>query len=224
MRDKKTVVIVAFFTALAFVFVGCTQFTPEITEIISQEQIDKLEESGMEIYEGTAPPNLEGVYYMDSPNATFDSTDVYPSVFSYYFKFYDQTLDDEITVDYNGGGGIDVATGRGAFISGRLNNFSIFVEQKGETQGVTYRQASVYSGVLGIGGIREWQLGIIMLEKEGDPNDSVLMPVDARRVYEESDGLVAKVSDSEWPGTKSIEKYLEKTLDNGNLPLNAAEK
>ena len=180
------------------VLASCGLSYPEgVRNIISDDQIRLLEESGLEVHPGLNPPRIEGSYRTTTLEATFDSTEVYPSVYTYYYNFYDQDdRQNSVVMDYNGGNGSDVATGEGAFLSGNGSEFSLFVEARGETMGVEYTQVSVYSGTVTEAGIENFQLGIILIEKEGDENDILLMPVEGRRVFVERDGLAERVP---WP-------------------------
>lgn len=222
IMNKKVIVGLVVSVALVFVFSSCKQFEPEITDMISEEKIKTLEDDGMIIHEGTTPPNIEGVYYADSLYPIYDSTGQYSFVFPYYFKFYDQDmLKNEITVDYDGGGGIDIASGKGAFISGSFNNFSIFVEMSGEYPdlNVEYTQVTIYSGTKSIDGVRNFQLGIVMMDKKGDDSDTILMPVDARRIFEEQDGSGQLAESSSWPKSAARSVEREKALETNLVPL-----
>jgi hypothetical protein len=184
--------------ALTAVLASCGLMYPEeVRNIISQQQIRLLEESGLKVHSGLNPPDVEGSYRTTTLKATFDSTNIYPSVYAYYYRFYDQDDDrNSVRIDYNGGNGGDVANGEGAFLSGNGSRFSLFVEAEGVTNGIPYRQVSVYSGTITEQGIKDFQLGIILVEKDGDDNDVLLMPVEGRRVFVEEDGLAERVA---WP-------------------------
>jgi len=170
----------------------------QVQDIITDEQLEKLENGGLIINEGLDPPNIEGIYVGDSLVRTFDSKGqgIGNPVTDYYYKIENQTDDNTITFSYRTGTGSDQALGQGAFISGSGQDFTLFVEVEGyhPADDVHYRDVEVYSGTYTAEGIAHFEYGFIRTYKSVDLD--LYMDVGAYRGYEEEDDLA---SNSSWP-------------------------
>ncbi|MCD6098297.1 hypothetical protein J7K18_05310 [bacterium] len=178
---------------------GSSEFIPDtVIHIITPEQMEILEELGLEINPGSDPPNIEGEYFI-SPLILIGSSiaeDVIGSQFAdYYYNFFNQTEDYEIEVNYHSEGYTDVATGVGSFISGSGSDFSVFLQIEGEiddsTDYATYTLAKIVSGTISASGIIDCQIGFILTDKY-DPDD-ILIEINDARVFEDSDGLANRI-------------------------------
>ncbi len=163
--------------------------TQKVQTIISNSKLELFKSNGLSIYKGDNPPTIYGAYLADDLDCTSSTDGVYLQDLVYYYNFYGQTSDFDISLDYTNQSG-DTASGRGAFISGDGNNFSIYMEAHGTSGSATYTTVSIYSGTLTSYGITNFQFGFIMVEKY-DPYDS-LMEVNNLRVYDEGDYYVDK--------------------------------
>lgn len=200
-------------TLLSFTFNGCmdhTQpppndppqgdFSDDIKQNISQDNLNKIRELGVTICEGKNGPNIEGIFY-DSPYVLTKTT--VPNDVSIGTRFVDgryrfSNQDNTkltATVDYKGinfnnGQVIDESTGKTAFLSGTGNCFTLFVIVEGKyTQSSTrYRTLEVYSGEKTAQGINNFQNALLMLDDYGDPNNE-LIPVNTGRAFKDNDGF-----------------------------------
>jgi hypothetical protein len=172
----------------------------QVQSIISDEQLDQLKEHGLPINEGLTPPNIEGIYLADNLICTYDSGGYFEGtlISDYYYKIEDQTDQNTFTFSYRTENGSDEALGKGSFISGSDQNFSLFVEVEGVSVGdpdINYKQVKVYSGTFTTEGIANWDYGFILTEKSDDP-EGRLMAVNDHRLFDEQDDLA---SNSIWP-------------------------
>jgi len=170
----------------------------QVQDIITDDQLGKLEEGGLIINEGLDPPKIEGIYEGDSLIRTFDSDGhgIGNTITSYYYRIENQTDENTITFSYRTWSGSDQALGIGAFISGSDQSFTLFVEVEGYHPGddIHYRDVEVYSGTYTAEGIAHWEYGFIRTYKSVDLD--LYMDVGDYRGYEEEDDLA---SNSSWP-------------------------
>jgi hypothetical protein len=193
-------VLVLVVTALVFTLGSCSilsdLFGSEedriVRDILSDDQIEILDDLGMTFNSGSNPPNIEGYYRGTDLDAIGDTTGLFPQNLDYIFRFYDQT-ETELLIDYENISGSDWATGEGAYIFGENDDFTVYIEQQGTSSGVDYTSAYVYSGTYSALGIEDFTFAFILTEKGPDPY-GYLMDEDEARVYEESDGMADKVS------------------------------
>ncbi len=162
----------------------------EVNYFLDNEELEILEEQGLQINKGLIPPNITGNYYANSLLRN-DDYEVYP----YSYKFYDQTEDNKIKVTTKGEN--DSGSGYGAFISGSGNSFSVYIEEDIEvnsgTHTINVKLANIYSGRIEDEGIYDFQIGFVVVDKENDINDE-LLDVGESRVINETDGFAERVS------------------------------
>ena len=170
-----------------------------ISGMITDEQIGQLKEDGLDIFEGSNPPNVEGAYFADRQYCLYSSDGYYGwYTFVYYYNFTNQS-GDTLTLAYNGGDGQDVSEGDTGYIIGEGQDFSVFVESNGTYMGVSYTTVTVYSGTLDTDGIHNFEMGFIFTKKSDDPY-GYMMDVGDDRIFIEDDYLAEAVA---WPYSKS---------------------
>ncbi|MBD2752952.1 hypothetical protein [Spirosoma validum] len=190
---------------LSFAFDGCTDhqtppppstdpptgdFSDDIKKAITQDNIDKIRELGVNVCEGQTVTNVEGVYFM-APNIKTKTTvpgDNANNFYDYIYRFKNQTTDLKIEVDYKSDGGGDVGLDIKGFISGNGTCFTIFVLGEGQVENNKYRALTVYSGEKTATGIKNLQNAFLMLEDYGDPND-IFIPVNTGRAFKDGNGF-----------------------------------
>ena len=106
--------------------------TADINDLVPQSVLDEMDDLGMPIFEGDAPPSLAGTY-LASPfelKASNRPSDVVGYEFSdYYVTFYNQDNDDlSIDVDYVNGP--ESGHGIGGVIVGEDYSFSVLQRSK----------------------------------------------------------------------------------------------
>jgi len=166
-------------------------FSDEILEIVSREEIDSLRSLGVAVHEGNTPPSIEGSfrvspYEMLVPYADDDPYTAGQVISDYLYRFYDQDQEAKtITLDYRNVSGLDSGSGAGGYVSGKDDSFTIFSEDEGNLGTATYQTATIYSGRIVEGGIADFQVAFLVTEKN-DP-DNQLIPVGTGRVWFDND-------------------------------------
>lgn len=179
--------------------------TPARISQVIPEDIRKKMEPYIPIYDGASPPNIEGVYLMDSPRIVYDATGTIDSDYDgfapMYFKISNQDMTNN-TLDFQerqiaNGKVISEGEGYGAFISGEGSKFSVFFNTTDlshtEEYDVTSKTALVISGTKASDGIHNLRYAFVVVEKGADPNNHI-MDVGDFRVFKDNDEL-AKTSD-----------------------------
>lgn len=170
-------------------------FSADIQHIISETIINDLRSRGMIINEGKVPPTIKGAFRVSpfqllSPFGVDDPYAVDKVINDYVYTFYGQTTTNGISYDYTNSGS-DQGTGKGAFVAGNGNRFTIFSEDAGISRSIPYKTVAVMSGELTSVGIRDFQYAFVMKEKTGDPGNTTLIPVNAGRIWFDGDKLAA---------------------------------
>ena len=161
----------------------------EAKAIIPEETLHQIRAQGMPIYEGTNPPNIEGIYLLDNLRFHY-SSDPGEKGFTkgdkavnYKYRFYQQN-GVKLKSDYRAlkFGVNDIATGSGAIISGSGNNFTVFLNHAAHTEGVKNNDIILISGEITPEGIKDLLLTLTVTEKE-DTNNQI-MKVGFYRIFQ----------------------------------------
>ena len=161
----------------------------EAKAIIPEETLRQIRAQGMPIYEGTNPPNIEGIYLLDNLRFHY-SSDPGEKGFTkgdkavnYKYRFYEQN-GVKLKSDYRAlkFGVNDIATGSGAIISGSGNNFTVFLNHAAHTEGVKNNDITLISGEITPEGIKDLVLTLTVTEKE-DTNNQI-MKVGVHRIFQ----------------------------------------
>lgn len=170
-----------------------------VNEFLNNNDIEEYEKTGMKIYTGNNPPNIEGLYKSDSLVIFYDEpfenvAPVGAEVSSYNHKFYDQKRDGTIKLKRIPLEGQDTAEGVGGFISGDNNCFSIFVNVKDQSDQCDTDQATIYSACKTEVGLEGLQAGFILKKQEG-PGCGKVVPVGHLRIITEDDELAERTEE-----------------------------
>ena len=197
--------------SLCFSNTGSFETPKRFTQVVPDD-IRKTMDPYITIYDGNNPPNIEGRYIMDPPEIVFDNTGSYKAgdynFNSVYFRISNQNTVTN-TLDYEEkeiGNGIVISQsyGKGAFISGEGNNFSVFFNTTGVTHidgySVNTTHALVLSGTKESKGISNLRYAFVIVDKDGDINDKLMDKGDFR-VFKDRDGWSEFVVN--WPTTRS---------------------
>ncbi|HET7117915.1 MAG TPA: hypothetical protein VFI29_15575 [Hanamia sp.] len=175
----------------------------DIQNFVPQTLIDSMQTWGLVINKGKTPPMIDGVYNDSANLCTFDNSSYnYTGDYfaNYHYKFHDQDNSKlTIELDYNDiyAGGSDSASGAGSFISGTGNDFTVFTDVKGVTNGVNYEAITMYSGTITNSGIKNLQYSFYMKDKGDDP-DKKLIDVGSARIFKDEDGFSEKLSNNDF--------------------------
>ena len=171
-------------------------FTAAVQKVAPQATIDALRKLGMTINEGTAPPNVTGIF-LESPTilfATFtgDTKKVGDKVVDYTYKFFEPSSDNAtIKVSYKAGNG-DSASGLGSVVAGNGSKFTIFSELLA-SNGNTY--INIISGEITSTGIKNWQDSYV--------NKAEL---EKNRIYSDGDGFSEIKTSFRFAAPEEVEK------------------
>ena len=161
----------------------------EAKAIIPEETLHQIRAQGMPIYEGTNPPNIEGIYLLDNLRFHYSSDSGEKGftkgdkAVNYKYRFYQQN-GVKLKSDYRAlkFGVNDIATGSGAIISGSGNNFTVFLNHAAHTEGVKNNDIILISGEITPEGIKDLVLTLTVTEKE-DANNQI-MKVGVYRIFQ----------------------------------------
>lgn len=162
-----------------------------------QKSIDQL---GIKIHKGDTPPNVEGIYTIDPFRCTMSNfNDGYLGV---TLGASTLTLSNQNTANlsvdfknltiYSFDSNNEIWEGKGSFISGEGNKFSIFLHSNGElnkgSYTAKYQNLIILSGELDIvnnqiKGIKNLQMASIMHDDYGDPYNT-LISIGQGRLFE----------------------------------------
>lgn len=168
----------------------------DIEAVVTPEILDSLEKY-MPIYYGNTPPIVEGAYLVE-PNEAVYCQDYGVGGYapgtictSEQIRFFNQD-NEKLVLDFEGKNvtGSSHEEGSGSFISGSGNNFTVYFDTEGESNGIYVRLAEVYSGTVTAEGIKDLYHAFVMVEKGEDPNQ-VLMGEGVFRLFKDGDGLAA---------------------------------
>ena len=186
-NQLKTIALVCliaiFFTA------GCKKnevdptvgFSAAVQNVAPQATIDALRKLGMTINEGTAPPNVTGIF-IESPTVLFatftgDTKKKGDKFTDYTYKFYESSTDNSsVKVSFKSSAG-GSATGLGSVVAGNGNKFTIFSELTTSSGDVVI---NIISGEITTSGVKNWQDSYVLKTE-----------VEKTRIFEDGDGLAS---------------------------------
>jgi len=149
-------------------------FPTPVSNQISQSMVDSLRVRGANVYSGTTPPIVNGIYFMHPDSCIYDNS---PSNFAgtiftdYKFRFTNQNNTSfTLNVEQKAiPAGTLSTTPVSTYISGSGNNFSIFVLRTISPGGIQVQQFNVLSGTMTAGGIQNLQNTLYVRSKGSDP-------------------------------------------------------
>ena len=186
---------------LAFLLNSCCKDHSDVIpgqNFIPDDILEEIRNNGQVIHEGFNPPKLKGKYLMSIQTLVSSN---FPDAFTPGHTFVDLTLEFlnfntnslTLTVKIEEGGQLLVGGGKGSFISGEGNDFTIFVENKAkDDSGHELIQAEVYSGTLDANGIINLQRSLFMINDNGDPAGKYIENGQGRLIID-GDGYSEKI-------------------------------
>lgn len=204
---KKELLMIAMLFGAMLGFTGCggdddnggsdspvTYEDSRITTVIPAQYLSELSKH-ITIYDGVTPPSIEGVYIMSPAKLIYDSYNAQgiDEFSDAYFNFYNQnTTNNTISLMESGG---STGTGSGALISGKGNNFTIYLNMSGTNHGYTYKTATLITGTKTSSGIKDMRYAFIMLENN-DYEEKYIMKPGRYRIIGDGDGMSETTT---WP-------------------------
>lgn len=169
-----------------------------IQAIAPPAALSDLKAKGMVINEGGQPPNVEGIFVVNpmrllSPYSSDDSYAKGRVIVDYTYKLYEQS-GSAIKMEFKEG-----TTKRLVFtgeLSGSGNKFTLFINttQTLMPENIEYSTLRVISGEVSMAGIINFQTATTLTKKDGDAKNSVLIPINQARVWEDGNQLAQKTS------------------------------
>ncbi|MRS60310.1 hypothetical protein [Larkinella terrae] len=180
-------------------------FSTVIVNTIPQEAIDKVRDLGVTVYDGRTPPDIQGIYFVSELRMT--KTTVPNDSYTVGSRFTDQKVNiynqdasrqlaqlDQKTFNTNTGALTSESKGQKAFISGRGNQFTVFVVSENVKQNNSRsRLLDVFSGEINAQGVRNMQYSLLVLEDYGDINNDII-PINTGRSFKDADGFSERIS------------------------------
>ncbi|MBR2205172.1 MAG: hypothetical protein IJ898_02290 [Prevotella sp.] len=189
--------------------------TPEkkIEHVVPIEILDPMKPY-IPIYDGENPPDIQGTYVIDPMEIVYDKTGNYEPGYNkfsiVYFNISNQNFTTN-TLDYQekeigNGNMMSESEGKGAFISGEGNNFSVYFNTTGvthlENYDVNTTDALVISGTKTSDGIRDLRYAFVIVKKSDDPENRI-MNVGDFRVFKDGDNWAEA---TRWPSGTRIQQ------------------
>ena len=176
-----------------------------VNKFLDQTDINRFIQKGLKVHTGNIPPKFDGTYFLDKMTVTYDSGNwvgAYPighQIEPYTYTFSNQTSAGQIDLSYESPEANDKGIGKGSYISGGDNCFTIYMEKKGEQDGCRYQGAVVFSGCVVPNGLKNVTGSYTMKNKGKNPSCENLMPVSYLRIYKKEGGLARKLKPGENP-------------------------
>lgn len=186
----------SFIFIAAILFVGCSKdddggfdgSSTAISNFVGQEILDEMTSLGMIIHSGNKPPNIEGKYLMSTVilQSSNVPTDRLGMPFNDLLLEFTNQKGLEITFKGQETGASSV--GKGSFISGTGDHFSVFLDiiNKREGDPEEMEEIYVFSGRISPEGIHDLQLALFMVENNGNIG---VMANGQGRIFKDEDGL-----------------------------------
>lgn len=182
------------------------QLPPEVNEFLPEDVLDKLIETGFDVYPGNTPPSIEGTFLV-SPLTMIGTTIYNDFPIGHVFgdqiiTFYNQnTTNRTVQIKYTQAS--SEGTGLAGYISGAGNRFTTFVKSTSTESGIVRSiMIQVTSGEWTTDGIKNYKTSIWMLDNK---NNEDLISNNTGRVFNDGDFFSPKVlSNYKLQTTKSV--------------------
>ncbi len=121
-----------------------------VKAFLSDENLQKMDEAGMNIYTGNHPPKIEGIYTFKNLVVKYDPNGYKFPIVTYNYTFKDQKDDNTVLFSSKSEGGgskgeSDTGEGRGVFISGEGNCFSVYLDNDEKAGQCESKSAEIFS-------------------------------------------------------------------------------
>lgn len=143
----------------------------QVKSFLSDENIKKLEGGGMKIYTGDKPPIVEGSYRFEQIVFKYDPKGEDFIIAPYHLTFQNQKTDNTLTFSRKTEEAIEgpgYGEGKGVFISGEGNCFSVYLDNSSKTSHCKYKSVEIISACKAGGGLTNMDWGVLWTDKEGD--------------------------------------------------------
>ncbi len=233
---KKLIIYCLSFVLLAtsVVFNGCRKeeeeeeegidpvyngLSSDIQNIIPADILNKIIDLGMPIHRGDNPPNFENTYFI-TPLILIQTTvpndyDLGTQFLDMEVTFYEQN-NNNLTVKIDYIQGTQTGIGRGGFIAGEDNKFTVFAAIDVEISGYHADMIEIYSAKVVSGGLNDFYLANFMIDNYGDPGGVGFIPNGTGRILYDSDGFSEIMTSETSTFTDSRDGQTYNTIKIGN--------
>lgn len=130
--------------------VDVTRVPAQVKAFLNDENLQKMDEAGMNIYTGNNPPNIEGTYVYKDMAVKYDPNGYKFPIVTYNYTFKDQKDNNTVLFSHRSEGGgpkgeSDTAEGKGVFISGEGNCFSVYLDNDEKAGQCESKSAEIFS-------------------------------------------------------------------------------
>ncbi len=164
----------------------------EVNDFLDSDDLAALEDAGMPIHYGDAPPDIEGNYELNSLYIVYDTSGPNGPKDDYDFTFWDQSDDGSIKLSYDAVSIADSKYNISAYISGSDSCFTVFADIHGQDGSCTYSSPFLFSGCRVSSGLRHFYWSMIITSAEGSDCTRVL-PAGTIRIIHETDDLATQI-------------------------------
>ena len=167
--------------------------TEDVHNIIPDDILEKFIELGIEINGGNTPPNIEEAYLVSADvlvKSNFNDSFVPGHKFSDVEVTFSKQNNTNLTInyDYTTPDGAEEGNGLGAFITGKGDKFSIFVEVSGTLNGHPVKTVQIHSGEISSKGIKNYYWALMNTMEA--PNS---LKRGQGRLFKDNDGLSERI-------------------------------
>ncbi len=171
--------------------------TREIVDLVPQDILDEMQQLGMILYGGENPPNIEGIYLLDSTTLLNSniSSDTPGKIYKDETITFRNQNGENLTIECLLSTNTSYGSGYGSYTVGEGNLFSVFVKVLNvhtDSNDSTFA-VRVYSGEMEETGIRNLHFALFMLDDFGDPNGHFI-DIGQGRVFYDGDYFSEKLS------------------------------
>ncbi|MDP8221862.1 MAG: hypothetical protein P9L99_00765 [Candidatus Lernaella stagnicola] len=156
------------------------------------DEVKKIRNLGIAVYDGDEAPDIGGDYMLDTLTITYDESGTSGlRVADYHLIYFDTGEEGQVSVSYAGVGVDDSGNRLPANVYGSDGCYSICVNIIGTADGCNYETPTIHSGCVTEAGITDFEWGFWMKSKRGR-NCEYLMPIGAARIVAEEDGVAKR--------------------------------
>lgn len=161
----------------------------KIEIVIPQQYIDTLKGLGMNVFEGSNPPNVEGIYLLDSLiliNSNIPGFIVGTAFSDAKINLYNQnTTNFSLTVEQKTSGSL--STSENSVVTGDGDNFTIWGNLTTSNNGDTAIIATIISGQIADDGIKNLDYALINVDYIFNGSNQFLLEGQARFIKDQND-------------------------------------
>ena len=167
--------------------VDVTKVPAEVKAFLSDENLQKMDEAGMNIYTGDNPPNIEGSYEFKNQIIKYDQAGGGGNIIRLVYKFEGQK--DDNTINFSAIGDKDtkgeqyLTEGKGVFISGEGNCFSIYLEKSDKAGDCDGKSVDIFSACKTNQGLIDMDQGTLWTYRGDKCSEAEAVPAGYLRIF-----------------------------------------